>query len=115
MLVGALEDEQMHRRAAAVRELYRQTTFAVVPTPSTSSDTRAGALPRTCQWNKLEVGGLVSLAKVGLSRYNRDTVCTSRPRHQYHIDNSDRSRCGRIRIRRRTNGSFGMTDTWTRN
>ncbi len=31
VLVGALEDEQMHRRATAVRDFYRQTTYAVVP------------------------------------------------------------------------------------
>ncbi|MBS0662379.1 MAG: hypothetical protein JSR48_03895 [Verrucomicrobia bacterium] len=31
VLVGAKEDAQMHRRAAAVRDFYRQRTFTVVP------------------------------------------------------------------------------------
>jgi hypothetical protein len=31
VLVGALEDEQMHRRATAVRDFYRQPTYTVVP------------------------------------------------------------------------------------
>ncbi|QYM79107.1 hypothetical protein K0B96_00390 [Horticoccus luteus] len=31
ILVGALEDEQMHRRAEAVRDFYRQQTYTVVP------------------------------------------------------------------------------------
>lgn len=31
VLVGALEDEQMHRRAAAVRDFYRQSRYTVVP------------------------------------------------------------------------------------
>ncbi len=31
VLVGALEDAQMHRRATAVRDFYRQTTYTVVP------------------------------------------------------------------------------------
>ena len=31
VLVGALEDEQMHRRATAVRDFYRQSSFTVVP------------------------------------------------------------------------------------
>jgi hypothetical protein len=30
ILVGALEDQQMHRRAAAVREFYRKSTYTVV-------------------------------------------------------------------------------------
>ena len=31
VLVGALEDEQMHRRATAVRDFYRQSSYTVVP------------------------------------------------------------------------------------
>ena len=31
VLVGALEDEQMHRRAKAVRDFYRTHTYTVVP------------------------------------------------------------------------------------
>jgi hypothetical protein len=31
ILVGALEDEQMHRRATAVRDFYRQHTYTDVP------------------------------------------------------------------------------------
>ena len=31
VLVGAKEDDQMHRRAAAVRDFYRQCTYTVVP------------------------------------------------------------------------------------
>jgi hypothetical protein len=31
ILVGALEDEQMHRRAAAIRDFYRQHSFVSVP------------------------------------------------------------------------------------
>lgn len=31
ILVGALEDEQMHRRSKAVRDFYRQHTYTVVP------------------------------------------------------------------------------------
>ena len=31
VLVGAKEDEQMHRRATAVRDFYRQHTYTVVP------------------------------------------------------------------------------------
>lgn len=31
VLVGALEDEQMHRRATAVRDFYRQSTYTDVP------------------------------------------------------------------------------------
>lgn len=31
ILVGGLEDEQMHRRATAVRDFYRQHTYTVVP------------------------------------------------------------------------------------
>ena len=31
VLVGALEDEQMHRRASAVRDFYRQSNYTVVP------------------------------------------------------------------------------------
>jgi hypothetical protein len=31
VLVGALEDEQMHRRATAVRDFYRQPNYTVVP------------------------------------------------------------------------------------
>ncbi len=31
VLVGALEDEQMHRRAIAVRDFYRQPSYTVVP------------------------------------------------------------------------------------
>lgn len=31
VLVGALEDEQMHRRATAVRDFYRQARYTVVP------------------------------------------------------------------------------------
>lgn len=31
ILVGALEDEQMHRRATAIRDFYRQSTFTDVP------------------------------------------------------------------------------------
>ncbi len=30
VLVGAKEDEQMHRRATAVRDFYRQCTYTVV-------------------------------------------------------------------------------------
>ena len=30
VLVGALEDEQMHRRATAVRDFYRQANYTVV-------------------------------------------------------------------------------------
>jgi hypothetical protein len=31
VLVGALEDEQMHRRAASVRDFYRHQSYTVVP------------------------------------------------------------------------------------
>jgi hypothetical protein len=31
VLVGALEDEQMHRRATAVRDFYREPNYTVVP------------------------------------------------------------------------------------
>ena len=31
VLVGALEDEQMHRRAESVRDFYTQSTYTVVP------------------------------------------------------------------------------------
>jgi hypothetical protein len=31
VLVGALEDQQMHRRATAVRDFYRQSSYTVVP------------------------------------------------------------------------------------
>ncbi|BET67909.1 hypothetical protein ASA1KI_28270 [Opitutales bacterium ASA1] len=31
VLVGALEDEQMHRRASAVRDFYQRATYTVVP------------------------------------------------------------------------------------
>ncbi len=31
VLVGALEDEQMHRRATAVRDFYRQRSYTAVP------------------------------------------------------------------------------------
>ncbi len=31
VLVGALEDEQMHRRASAVRDFYHRRTYTVVP------------------------------------------------------------------------------------
>ena len=31
VMVGALEDEQMHRRAMSLRDFYRQHTFTVVP------------------------------------------------------------------------------------
>ena len=31
VLVGALEDEQMHRRATAIRDFYRHNTYTVVP------------------------------------------------------------------------------------
>jgi hypothetical protein len=31
ILIGGLEDEQMHRRATAVRDFYRQRTYTVVP------------------------------------------------------------------------------------